>query len=100
MKRTWEITNKPDASVFKSRYTLEAATSKSYSCKCLICDEVFIVYDNCNMRAVLCPTCKQQVWVPRCPNGCPPFSKEERTITDAEYEMRESLNIMMEEKSK
>jgi hypothetical protein len=50
----------------------------SPNCKCLICGKefTFLGDGHFNMRLVTCPTCNQQVWVPKCLNGCKSFIKE------------------------
>lgn len=65
MKSTWKI--------------LENIDKDSATCKCLICGKQFTYLGDghFNMRLIKCPTCNQQVWVPRCPNGCPSFEEEE-----------------------
>lgn len=42
---------------------------------CSICGAEFhcIGKGHFNMRVLNCPLCKQEVWVPRCPKGCPSF---------------------------
>ena len=59
MKPTWKL--------------LPLDTKDSYNCKCLICGKefTFLGDEHFNMRLIECPTCNQQVWIPRCPNGCP-----------------------------
>ena len=66
MKPTWEI--------------LELIDKDCSNCKCLICEEefTFLGDGHFNMKLIKCPTCKQQVWVPRCPNGCPSFKEKEK----------------------
>jgi DNA-directed RNA polymerase subunit RPC12/RpoP len=50
----------------------------SPNCKCLPCGKefTFLGEGHFNMRLIKCPTCKQEVWVPRCPNGCSSFKDE------------------------
>ena len=50
----------------------------SSNCRCLTCGKEFTLLKDghFNMRLITCPTCKQEVWVPRCPNGCPSFKEE------------------------
>ena len=66
MKQTWKV--------------IDTLNRDSCNCKCLICGNEFISIGegNFNMKLVKCPTYKQQVWVPRCPNGCPSFKEEEK----------------------
>ena len=62
MKPTWRVQEKLD--------------NNSTNCQCLICGNKFLSIRGShvfNMRLVTCSCCKQQVWVPRCPNGCPSF---------------------------
>ncbi|MBE9592743.1 MAG: hypothetical protein IMF19_04615 [Proteobacteria bacterium] len=61
MKPTWKVQKDFD--------------SNSVKCKCLICGKkfIFVLEGHFNMRLIKCPTCNQQVWVPKCPNGCPSF---------------------------
>lgn len=51
----------------------------SPNCKCLICGKefTFLGDSHFNMKLITCPTCKQQVWVPRCPNDCPSFDNSD-----------------------
>jgi DNA-directed RNA polymerase subunit RPC12/RpoP len=50
----------------------------SPNCRCLICGKEFLYLGDghFNMKLIECPTCRQKVWVPRCPNGCPSFKEE------------------------
>ena len=52
------------------------------NCKCLICGNEFISIgkENFNMKLIKCPTCNQQVWIPRCPNGCPSLRRKRNDI--------------------
>jgi DNA-directed RNA polymerase subunit RPC12/RpoP len=68
MKPTWEIQKdyNPDSD------------AGSIAWKCLICgrESLSIEDEHLNMRLVKCPTCKQKVWVPKCPSGCPSFKEK------------------------
>lgn len=65
MKPTWKLLADPE--------------KDSSNCKCLTCGKEFIFLGegHFNMRLVTCPACRQQVWIPRCPNGCPSFDNSD-----------------------
>lgn len=67
MEPTWKI--------------LSIIDEDSSNAKCLICVKEFTFLEDghFNMRLIKCPTCKQEVWVPRCPNGCPSFDASKET---------------------
>jgi DNA-directed RNA polymerase subunit RPC12/RpoP len=50
------------------------------NCRCLICGKqfTFLGDDHFNMRLITCLTCNQQVWIPKCLNGCPSFYNEDK----------------------
>ena len=55
----------------------------SPNCRCLVCGKEFLHLGqgHFNMRLIHCPLCRQQLWVPRCPNGCPSFEEKENERT-------------------
>ena len=57
------------------------------NCRCLTCGKefTFLADGHFNMRFIKCPTCNQQVWVPRCPNGCSSFDASEEREAGGYY---------------
>ena len=74
------IRNKKSAQLNCLVKVIDTLDPDSCNCRCLICGKEFISIekDHFNMKLVECPTCGQQVWVPKCPNGCPSFKEKEK----------------------